>query len=288
MKSMTGFARLEYDTGEYKGSIQLKSYNNRYLDISIYLPPYLSSLEPLARKFLEERMNHGKVELAIRVRECAVPAVVSIDEKAAIACARTLSAIATRTGISSEIKVSDIIGFEGVLTMDREIDIESAWASLGPELLKCFSDFDATRRAEGEATLADFRAKLATIRQSVDVIERMVPELERGYERQLRDKFNELLGSAIDENRILSEIAVYITKYTISEELVRLRAHLEAFEATISKDAACGKKLDFICQELNREVNTIGSKNALVIIGREVIDLKGAIEDIREQVRNIE
>ena len=288
IKSMTGFAHRDIGQSGFRGSLEIKSYNNRYLDLSISLPPYLSKLEPRIRSYLSDRIVHGKVEAWLRVREFDAPVEVNADVAAAKAVAAVLKRISEACGIEAPLSLAAVIGFEGVIAFDRNIDDEKLWDRVFPELEACFTEYESSRLREGSSTKADVEAQLGRVSSGLALIKDQVPEIERTVRAQLLSKFKEVLGDAVDEGRVLTEIASALMKYTISEELSRLSAHIESFLRIFNADAAPGKKLDFLCQEMNREVNTIGSKSMLLPVSRAVVELKDALENIREQLRNIE
>ncbi len=288
IKSMTGFAHLDFAKAGLRGSLAIKSYNNRYLDISVSLPPYLANLEPRIRAFLAQRIVHGKVEVFLHVRDFDAPVETSSDIVAAKAVAQVLRQIAEACEIESPVSLDSIIGFEGVVSFERDVDDEALWARVLPNLETCFGEYEASRRREGAATRADMEAQLGRVADSVAVVRGQVPEIDKLVRAQLNAKFKDVMGDAIDEGRVLAEIATALMKYTINEELARLSAHIESFSLIMDTEASPGKKLDFLCQEMNREVNTIGSKSMLLEVSRAVVELKDALENIREQLRNIE
>jgi len=287
MKSMTGFARKEIETPYIKGTITIKAYNNRYLEISAYLPPYLAALESKLRGTISKNVIHGKVEVALRIREVTDPPSVMVDTAAASACVSALNLIAQTVGIKEPLRVSDIMSFDGVVSFERTIDTDAVWEALQPCVVACLADFDIEREREGLSTREDIDRKLLSINKSLGVVKTNDPAIEMVIRENLAKSFKEVVGDAVDENRVLQEIASYLAKHTINEEIVRLSSHISAFYSTM-EEPGCGKKLDFLCQEMNREVNTIGSKNILAPIGEAVVALKDAIENVREQLRNIE
>jgi uncharacterized protein (TIGR00255 family) len=288
IKSMTGFAHRDIAQEGFRGSLEIKSYNNRYLDLSVSLPPYLSKLEPRLRAFLSERIVHGKVEAYLRLREFDAPVEANADIAAAKSVAGLLARISDACGIDAPLSLGAVIGFEGVVSFERKVDDEGLWARISPELEACFADYEDSRLREGASTRADVEAHLARVSSALGLVKEQVPEIERTVRAQLSAKFKEVLGDAVDEGRVLTEIASALMKYTISEELSRLAAHIDSFARILDTEAAPGKKLDFLCQEMNREVNTIGSKSMLLPVSRAVVELKDALENIREQLRNIE
>ena len=287
MKSMTGFGSARVATPKLKAEITLRSLNNRYLDLSVQLPSSLLSLEKRIRDAVSERVRRGKVELGIRLTGSEAPSFARADQDAARAAAQALRELAQAAGLREEPGLSHLMAVEGVLLYDRGLDPEELWTGLEPGIRACLDDFDADRAREGQSARADMDRQLAVVEASLGLIAERAGELESFIVKDLRARFVQVMGDLADEARILSETAAYLAKHTINEELVRLRAHLDAFHAAMDDDQ-CGKKLDFICQELNREANTIGSKSAQVEVSQSVIRLKDAIENIREQVRNVE
>ncbi len=288
IKSMTGFAHREIEREGLRGSLELKSYNNRYLDLYIYMPPYLSRLEPRIRSFISERIVHGKVEVSLRIREIDAPVSVSADLEAAKSVVAMLRRISDVCALQDAPKLGNILGFEGVVAFERNLDEGALWARLEPELEACFADYDESRLREGRATAADIGTQMARVSAAVSLISSKASEIEATIKKQLIARFEETLGDAVDQGRVLTELASYLMKYTINEELSRLSAHIDSFGRIMETEKAPGKKLDFLCQEMNREVNTIGSKSMMLEVSRAVVELKDALENIREQLRNVE
>jgi uncharacterized protein (TIGR00255 family) len=285
---MTGFAHREIAMPGLRGSLEIKSYNNRYLDLSISLPPYLSRLEPKFREYLAAHVVHGKVELWLKIRELDVPVAVNADFEAAKAVAKVLREMSEACGLSEPPRLGNILSFDGVVAYERDIDEDSIWGRLEGELGACFEEYDRSRIREGEATKADIEQQLDRLAKVFESVKTIVPEIERTVKLQLQTRFKEVLGDNVDESRVLAETASMLMKYTINEELSRLGAHLASFRRIVQTEAAPGKKLDFLCQEMNREVNTVGSKSILLPVSEAVVELKDALENIREQLRNIE
>jgi len=286
--SMTGFGHREIVQEGFRGSLDLKSYNNRYLDLAVYLPPYLARLESRFRSFLSARIVHGKIELSLRIRELDVPVAASADNAAARAVSRVLSEMAEACGIPDKPRIADILSFDGVVAYERIFDEDSLWARISPELERCFAEYDASRRREGEATAADIARQLDRVEGASSSVRALLPEIERTVRAQIRARFSEVMGDSVDEGRALAEVAPLLMKYSINEELSRLDAHIGSFRSTMASERAPGKKLDFLCQEMNREVNTIGSKSILLPVSQAVVELKDALENVREQLRNVE
>ncbi len=289
MKSMTGYAWKEKNDGSMTVSVELKSYNSRFLDLSTNLPYWLSRLENRLREYASKRVQRGKVELSVRVRETATPMQVSADPEAAKAYHAAISSVASALGLASDaVPLSLIVAQEGVLKSERTIDPEAYWARLEPVLEDAFAEFESARDTEGKALSRDIYAMIERIERSAEVVSGWVPEMERIFRENIKTRFVDILGDAVDEQRVMQETAALLVKYTINEEIVRLRAHLESLRRELAENPSPGRKADFICQEINREVNTIGSKNQIREVGQAVIEAKDALENIREQMRNIE
>jgi len=288
MKSMTGFAQRAIATPSFKGSITLKSYNNRFFDLSLAMPQWLSGLEPQIREFLGARIARGKVECAIRLkREGTSSTEINLHIPFAQALAEQLRRLAQECKLDQEPPLELIATFPGTMDSDNDIDLSDTWQMLEPFIEQIWNDFDESRLREGNATLSNIHSQMDRIKQRLEEISAHADQIESYLRTQITARFRELLGDGYDEGRVLQEVAVQMVRLTINEEIHRLRTHIEAFQA-MEKEPACGKKLDFLCQEMNREINTIGSKNMLIPVSLAVVEMKDALENIREQIRNVE
>ena len=288
MKSMTGYAFRESTVENITVSVEIKSYNSRFLDISIHLPHWLSSLEMRIRECLSSRFIRGKVELGLRVKENNAPVSVSINQNAARIYEKAILELAGTLGINEKPSLDLILGLEGVLEIETNRDAEKYWACIEPVLSAAVSEADALRQREGTRTCENILSHVAILEDCTKEISTRVSEIEESIKENLRSRFKELLGDKIDENRVLAETAVLLMKYTISEELSRLSSHLIEFRQDAEQNPSPGKKLDFLSQEINREINTIGSKTPMLEVSRAVVKMKNALENIREQLRNVE
>ncbi|WP_245534808.1 YicC/YloC family endoribonuclease [Treponema primitia] len=285
---MTGYAYEELRDEEISLSVEIKGYNSRYLDLFVYLPPFLSSLEPEIRDYLSSRFSRGKVEAGIRVKERNSDIYLSVNQKAAKVYYEAVAGLAKELGIRETPSLSLLLGMEGVLEIEKNRD-DNRYRKLIEPLLKNAADkFEAERIREGKHTEDDILSHITVLEEAAKTVASHAPAMEASIQKNLKDRFAELLGDRIDENRILAETAVLLMKYTISEELSRLSSHLAEFRAETKRNPSPGKKLDFLCQEINREINTIGSKTPLLEVSRAVVEMKDTLENIREQLRNIE
>ncbi|MCL2601707.1 MAG: YicC family protein [Treponema sp.] len=288
MKSMTGYAYRESVSGGVTISVEIKGYNNRFLDIYVNLPSWLSVLEPWVREYMSSRFYRGKIEVGLRVREKEAPVSITVNESAAVAYEKAVRSLSQKLSLNEQPSLAMILGFEGVLETEINRDAEKYRALAEPLLAAAAEQFEAERIREGSHTQADILSHISVLEKSAEAIRAYSPQIETSIQENLRSRFEELLKDKIDENRILAETAVLLMKYTISEELVRLSAHLAEFRLEAQRNSSPGKKLDFLCQEINREINTIGSKTPMLEVSRAVVEMKDALENIREQLRNVE
>jgi uncharacterized protein (TIGR00255 family) len=288
MKSMTGFGYSEFLDEKNHIVINLKSYNNRFLDIIVYIPPYIAQLERRLRSYISSHVNRGRVELTMKIRELEEQVEVHLDKNAIHSYVDALKSLIAESGISERINLSHLLRIEGILKPVKNYDIEVYWEKILPILENAFSGYEESRKTEGARTLDNIKDLLQTIKANLSIIEEKVPDIEIKVRDLLQKKFHEALGDEVDESRIMTETALMIIKFDIKEEITRMNSHLASFYETLLKGSPIGKKLDFICQELNREINTVGSKSIFLEVSNAVISIKDAVETIREQLRNVE
>ena len=293
MNSMTGYAYKEDLVGTAQISVEIKSVNNRFLDLSVSLPSFLNPIEQKIRKVVAEKIARGKVDLAIRVRENQSNSKVTADLGAAKAYYDAIKSVADSLGAENfsgggAIPLSLVTGQEGVLSLSRDVDADEYWKRIQPTFDAAMEAFLADRAREGKNLKADLLKKLDVLDQCAAFFAQWQPQMEGKFKEQILSRFEELLGDKVDQNRVMAEVAALMVKYTINEEIVRLQSHLKAMRKEMEENPAPGKRLDFICQEANREINTIGSKNQFIEVGQKVVDAKDALENIREQSKNVE
>ena len=291
IRSMTGYGRSELLSDSCRILVEIKSVNNRYLDIGIKMPRQLNQLEAQIRKELKKHMQRGKVDVFISYEDLT-EANMSVKYNARIAQEywKHFQEMAEEFGIENDIRVSSLARFPDVLTMEEEpADPEGIWDNLQKALLEAVDMFDQARRREGEFLREDLNGKLDEMLGHVEFISERAPGLIETYRTSLQDKVAELLeASNIDDSRIAQEVTIYADKVCVDEELVRLRSHIEATREELSRGGSIGRKLDFIAQEMNRESNTILSKSDNVEVSDRAIELKTTVEKVREQIQNIE
>lgn len=288
MKSMTAYVRLEKEIEGTPISFEIKSYNSRYLDIKINLAHWIKSLEFFIREYFSSKILRGSVEISLSSGKSSPMTNLTLDGNTAKKYVSAFTELAETLGLSYEPDIKHIASQPGVLSFEEAPNLEN-WKK---ELITLFDlalySFNEIKKAEGEACQVSIEKQLHTIDEALSFIETIRESIEADFAKSLRKKFEDLLGTNYDEMRVLQELAVMLNKYTIEEELVRLRAHLLAMKKEMTNEGASAKRLDFICQEMNREINTIASKNTSYKIAEKVISVKEAIENIREQLRNLE
>jgi uncharacterized protein (TIGR00255 family) len=287
MKSMTGYGSGEACGGELTVSVELRSYNSRFLEINVNLPPFLSSFEGFVRDYLSGRCRRGKVEVMIKVRDEGTPEI-TVNKNAAQGYFQALRDLALYLGLDEKPGLSQVLSLEGVLQAEGRREDARCQAIAAEALEKAFGAFEAQREMEGRRTRENILSLLGTLAEGAGKIRRRLPELEQAIAAGIRRRFTEVLGDSLDEGRILTETAALLVRYSIAEENARLEGHLGEFLREINENPAPGKKLDFLSQEINREVNTIGAKTPSFQTSLDVVSMKEALEDIREQLRNVE
>lgn len=289
MTSMTGYGYCEQTSETAKVSVEIKSWNARFLDVNIGLPPYLGQLERRVRDLLAKHAARGKVDVSVRIKETGLSAAVSCDTGLAKAYAAAIAEAARAAGLSdTAVPLELLVSQDGVLTVDRDTDPERYWNMIAPVFEAALESFCADRRREGENLCRDLLAALDVLERAAAFFTDWQPRMEELFKKQLAERFAEICGDAADPQRVMQETAAMLVKYTINEEIVRLKSHLQALRSELAENPAPGRKIDFLCQEINREINTIGSKNQFAEVGQMVVEAKNAIENIREQARNIE
>lgn len=289
MNSMTGYGYKETVVDGTQVSVEIRSVNSRFMDLNVNIPSYLNSLEARIRTLVTESIARGKIDLSIRVRDLNSTATVTADPKAAKMYYDAISQIADAIGLQKEnIPLSLVVGQEGVLNVSHDYDAEVYWNKINGILGEVLAQFVSDRKREGENLKADLLAKLDVLDSCAAFFKEWQPKMEEKFRAQIEGRFKELLGDHADENRIMEETAAMLVKYTINEEIIRLASHLTALRKEFLENPVPGKRIDFICQEANREINTIGSKNQFTEVGAMVIKAKDALENIREQSKNVE
>ena len=292
IKSMTGFGRAEVVTDERKITIELKSVNHRYLDLSIKMPKKLSFLEGSIRNLMKTYIQRGKVDVYITYEDYTINnGTLKYNKELAAEYIACLKQIQQDFDLDYDIKVSTLSRYPDILTMEEQsVDEEELWSILEPPVREACEKFVQTRTQEGHNLEKDLLEKLDGLDKKVTRIEERSPEVVNAYRTKLEAKVSELLeDTQIDDNRIAAEVILFSDKICNDEETVRLHSHVKNMKKMLTTETeGIGRKLDFMAQEMNREANTILSKSSDMEISDIAIDLKTEIEKIREQIQNIE
>lgn len=289
MKSMTGYGHASHVEDEYQLEVEIKSYNNRYLDIYVNLNPVLSPFEAYVTGRVKEVASRGKVEVAVRLKVFESRSTVHVDSALLDQYLASFREIEERKGVALGIDAASLLSIEGLFTTSTLRDSEEYRAGLEEALTAALADFAASRAREGEETRRDLERLGRSFAQANDSIARLVDSYEDWFRNILLEKYMELdIGARFDETKLMQEVAALLVKYSINEEQNRLRTHVKQYFSLLESDEPVGKKLDFLCQEMNREVNTTASKSQNVEITLHTVQMKDDLENIREQIRNIE
>jgi len=289
MISMTGFASKEMLGDDVAITIEIKSYNNRYLDIKHNMPSLFSLFEQELDSKIKEVASRGSVEISIRYKQYKNTTRLVVNEDMVGEYKKAFDTIYEITQTKQHAILSDYTQLDGVITTSNVLDPQHLHTPLFTLLSDVLLDFKAVREKEGAATYLHIASLIKEMKQSVNEIKGYSTTIEQKLKENLIKKMKEIMEEReYDEGRFLQEVALLLVKYSIEEELQRLTTHFIAFVAIMDEKGPVGKKLDFLCQEINREINTIGSKSMIGEVNQLVVSLKDNVENIREQSRNIE
>jgi uncharacterized protein (TIGR00255 family) len=288
IQSMTGFAAASAETARGTLSIELRSVNARFLDLSFRVSEELRALEPMLREAIAARVSRGKLDCRAYLNQGSQTQTSGRLNADAVARLRELAAEAARiVPQAAPLRVADILRWPGAIA-ETPVD-EEAMRRLASSLCnKALDDLVASRGREGAKLAAAIAERVAAMRGRIEQVLPLVPQAIAAYQAKLAERLKEAIGSALGDERVRAEVAVFASKADVDEELTRLRAHLDEVDRTLRKGGAVGKRLDFVAQELNREANTLASKAASQEIGDCALELKLLVEQMREQVQNIE
>lgn len=291
IKSMTGYGRAQQSVDGMNITVELKSVNHRYFEFTSKLPRNYGFLDEKLKSFFSTKLTRGKTECYVQIEAVDEPdTVISLNHSLVKGYLEAYKELSEVYGIENDIKVSNLARVSDIFAVrKKEADEDKIWLAVETVAAAALDGFIAMREREGEKLKADVLSRLDTIIENVEFIEERSPQTVAEYNEKLVARMKELLGEAnIDEQRILTEAAIFADKVAVAEETVRLRSHISQLRSFLELDEAVGKKMDFLVQELNREANTIGSKAQDVEIARRVVAIKAEIEKIREQIQNIE
>ena len=290
MHSMTGCGNGKVQQDGWEVTVDLKSVNHRFLDISMRLPRNLAFLEQTVRDRISGRIHRGHVDVYISVKRTDSSATeVVCDPDLASLYTAAAARLAEQTGVGNDLTVSRLMSMEGVLTLnEREMDEEAVSTVCAEAADIAAAQLAAMREREGTHLKEDLSVHLDAVAKMRKQILKRAPLMVEEYREKLQTRLNNLLTEAIDPQRLAQEVAIQADRCAIDEELARLESHIRQMRSYLNADGEIGKKMDFLIQEMNRETNTIGSKASDAEIAQLVVDLKSEIEKLREQIQNVE
>lgn len=291
IKSMTGYGRGEWQGEGRRVEVEVKSFNHRYLDISLRLPRGLASLESQVRNFIKQRLSRGRVEFFVQVDNSSLPEQkLELDVALAKDLHFALQSLKEVLGIPGEIRIETMANFKDIFGhKEVEIDLEKEWTFLQGALEGALNGLEKMRSQEGLTLREDFLCRMQAIEEMIGTIEEKAPGVLRASHDRLAERVRELSGAlSIDEGRLAQEVAYLAERSDITEELVRIRSHLNQFREMLDRPEPMGRKLEFLLQEINREANTIGSKASDAGMAQVIVGVKSELEKMREQVQNVE
>lgn len=291
IKSMTGYGRHEYMDEAKKIVIDMKSVNQRFCDVNVKMPRAYGYLEDKVKEYVSSSISRGKVDVFVYIENYSSEnKLITLDKALCDNYYSVISQIKEEYDIKDDITLSNLLRFQDIFVVrQEEEDKDAAWEMIKNVLARATEDFINARIREGERMLADLKEKGENIKNLVLKVEERAPKIVEEYAEKLKQRMTELLGDVnIDEGRLLTEVGIMADRVCIAEELVRLKSHLKELDKILALDEPVGRKLDFLVQEINREINTIGSKSNDIDAARLVVDMKSEVEKMREQIQNIE
>lgn len=290
LRSMTGYGRAVASAGDRTATVEVRSVNHRFLDLSVRLPRSLAGLEDRVRSTVQERIQRGRVEIFVTVEDHAPgDRRVKIDRGLLLALRAALEEARDVLGTSEPIQLAHVLGFPDVLQVEEPAaDLDGWWAVVRPALVEALHGVAAMRAREGQALAADIVARLGRLHAIAQQVSGRAPRVVQEAATRLEQRLAELAPQGIDPQRLAQEVAIIADRCDISEELARIDSHLRQLQSLTDQPGPVGRKMDFLVQELHREWNTIGSKASDAQISQWVVEAKAELEKVREQVQNIE
>lgn len=291
LRSMTGFGAGRARVGDEEFSVELRSLNHKFCEVKTRLPRELSALDPIMTKQVKDRLARGSVELLVKRQTATASGTVPVvDVALAREYARAFRELAEALGSSTSISWEQVATQPGVVKLEEKgMDVEAATQAVQEALGQALTALEQMRQVEGEAIRADLDARLRLIEGWSREVAALAPKAVEDYRQRLSERVAELArGAAVDPQRLAQEVAVFAERTDIAEEMTRLASHLEQFRALMASSEPAGRRMDFLVQEMHREVNTTGSKSQHAEISARVVSMKAEVERIREQVQNVE
>jgi uncharacterized protein (TIGR00255 family) len=290
IRSMTGFGAGRGSSGGEEIAVEIRSVNHKFCEVKVRLPRELAALEPLVVRTARDRLARGGIDIALRRAGMGGTMAPRVDAALAEAYARAYAEVQARLGLHDPIRLSDIVAAEGVIRLDeRDADLEAARTATDVALTGAIGALVAMRQREGAALATDLEARLSIVESLVARVEVLAPQAVEHHRVRLAERVKELTqGMPLDPARLAQEVALLADRSDVAEEITRLRSHVAQARALLRGEEPAGRKLDFLVQEMHREVNTIGSKSQHADLSGLVVSLKAEVERMREQVQNVE
>jgi uncharacterized protein (TIGR00255 family) len=290
---MTGFGEAHRQEGDLTVAVEVRTINNRHFKLSTRLPEGYAALEPSIEALIRQQVRRGTVQVSIRVHRAFRPEDFQFNTALLTGYYRQIEAAKRALGYNAPISLEPLLNLPGVVTEHavESADVEAHWPAIEKTLVAALESLAQMRQEEGRAMTADLTANTQSVAYQLSLIETRAPQVIESYRERLTERLRRILdeqGVTLQPADILREVSIYSDRADISEEIVRLKSHLEQFAAILAEEDGAGRKLDFVTQEMFREANTIGSKSSDVEIARKVIEIKTAIERIREMIQNAE
>jgi uncharacterized protein (TIGR00255 family) len=292
IKSMTAYGRGEYSQGAWVFTVELKSLNNRFRDIILRTPKTLQALEDEIRSQIFSGVRRGRIDVSIQMETNSGEGEYQLELNAPLvkSYCRIFKELSEEFGLDEKVSPDSLFQMKDIIIFKTpDVEIDEVRPGLQEVLGLAMESLDKMRMAEGKAIEEDLLKRLRIIEEYLYDIEENAPKIVDEYKRRLEDKIQKMSGEMVlDESRLIQEVAIFADRCDITEEIVRFRSHLKQFRDYISKDDSIGRRLDFLIQEINREVNTIGSKATDSSISAKVVEIKAELEKLREQAQNVE
>jgi len=291
LKSMTGYGRGEGETTLGKVLVETRSVNHRYCDINIKLPKRLAPFETRIKELIRSQVSRGRIDVSLKVDSGEEERVqLTADLYLAKQYYRALQALKKNLQLRDKITLAMLAGAKDLITVKEEVvDIEPYWQEMIPILKQSFKEMDEMKQSEGETLARDLQLRLDKIHQELGEIKHLFPSRLEAYQKRLHERIRSILaGVEVEANRFHQEVAFLAERADITEEIVRMESHLAQFGLLLEGEEPVGRKMDFLLQEIHREINTVSAKANDAEISQRVVEIKSELEKIREQVQNIE
>ncbi len=291
IKSMTGFGSTEVSLGDYRHRLEVKSVNSKFCDVKVRIPNELTGLDIKIQQYVRSKIARGHVEIFVG-REALTGTSggsVSVNWDLAESYYKAYQSIRAKFGINQDASLAMVTNAREVITINRnEEDQETLWTHFREALDESFLSVIRMREAEGQVLAVDMAGRCNSLRETIGFIAKRAPQVVEAYRKRLKEKIQSVNDEELDAARLAQEVCYFADRCDITEELTRLKSHIQQFLNFLEQDEPVGRRLDFLVQEMNREANTIGSKSSSAEVSQAVVEIKSELEKLREQIQNVE